>query len=743
MRFLFYSSVFLILYGSLYPFDFSLNALSSNAVERFAYEWSLFSSRGDQLGNIALFAPYGFLGILCLGGRRNRIPAILAVTVFGLVVALWLQVMQLLLPSRDAAIGDVAWNFAGIAIGMLFAWPKRVREAILQQPVGQSQLTVILFSGCWLIVELAPFVPSIDLQSFKNSLKPLFQDASFSILAFLRAVAAWTTIGYLALRALSPATALPLFGLTMCGTLLAKIVIVDNAVTLADVAAIAVAFFGALGLQKLGPRRSVFLLWFIAGYLIVAGLSPFGFHSAQDFHWLPFAGSLSGSMLLNLKALAAKVFFIGALLYVAVDCGFRLKPVVISLAAGLLVLEIAQIWVGSHTPEITDPVLAVVLGAAFFGFLNKAPASVPSGGAGISEKEESTASENNADPGPRPLDRSWLYPGTANTIVLVLATLVLAAAIQTLLGLPKVPYNVRELFGGQDSWWRLGFFALAAFSFGIGGTVAGHRVARSQLPWLALPVYAILACCFTYLLLALCVTSESLSDIAGSSNTYFFVMQKDIWGDTGKWLYTLIGSRDLIAAVERVVRFVALLGPVFIWLAIFSAVYFRVTGPRFVRPAARVRILVSSSIVYVLSGVLWLIAFRLIAFRYSSTDNLNELIQGNGAFLYLLLLLMLLNVIVVVHASLSPRLRNILGAAFIVLASLPIGWLLFRSGLSAPVEKYGITFRGADFLLGPDRREILPENVLIARWGAVQLAAVATLAFGMRIVLERRRGASR
>jgi hypothetical protein len=234
------------------------------------------------------------------------------------------------------------------------------------------------------------------------------------------------------------------------------------------------------------------------------------------------------------------------------------------------------------------------------------------------------------------------------------------------------------------------------------------------------------------------MTSESLADIAGSSNTYFFVMKKGVWGDTGIWLYTLIGSQSLIAAIERVVRFTALLGPVFVWLAIFSAVYFRVTGARFVRPAARIRIMLSSLIVFTLSGAIWLYAFRLIAFQYSSTDNLNELIQGNGVFLYLLLLLIMLNVIAVVHVTVSPGPKKIFFTTIIVSGSLPIGWLLFSSGLSAPVEKYGITFRGADFLLGPDRREILPESILMIRWGIIQIGAVAALAFGMRILLPGR-----
>lgn len=148
--------------------------------------------------------------------------------------------------------------------------------------------------------------------------------------------------------------------------------------------------------------------------------------------------------------------------------------------------------------------------------------------------------------------------------------------------------------------------------------------------------------------------------------------------------------------------------------------------------------MLSSLIVFTLSGAIWLYAFRLIAFQYSSTDNLNELIQGNGVFLYLLLLLIMLNVIAVVHVTVSPGPKKIFFTTIIVAGSLPIGWLLFSSGLSAPVEKYGITFRGADFLLGPDRREILPESILMIRWGIIQIGAVAALAFGMRILLPGR-----
>src|SRR3546814_1943944 len=48
-------------------------------------------------------------------------------------------------------------------------------------------------------------------------------------------------------------------------------------------------------------------------------------------------------------------------------------------------------------------------------------------------------------------------------------------------------------------------------------------------------------------------------------------------------------------------------------------------------------------------------------------------------------------------------------------ASLPVGWLLLDNGLAPEVHKYGHVFSGVDFLLGPDREELLPRSVLMLR----------------------------
>ena len=117
MPFLFYFSLGLIVYGSLYPFDFSLTAMGNVDIGHFLADWRLFSSRGDLLGNVGLFLPYGFFGMLAVRAEQSRSARFVALAVFGLFAAAWLQFMQLALPSRDAALGDVIWNAVGMSLG--------------------------------------------------------------------------------------------------------------------------------------------------------------------------------------------------------------------------------------------------------------------------------------------------------------------------------------------------------------------------------------------------------------------------------------------------------------------------------------------------------------------------------------------------------------------------------------------------------------------------------------------------
>lgn len=102
----------------------------------------------------------------------------------------------------------------------------------------------------------------------------------------------------------------------------------------------------------------------------MAGLAPFELRPAPvAFEWLPFRGFLGGSMLADVSSLLEKFFNYGALIWLLGAGGIAAGrvPVAVSVAAvvGLTAgLEVAQTVIVGRTPEITDPLLALLIGVA-------------------------------------------------------------------------------------------------------------------------------------------------------------------------------------------------------------------------------------------------------------------------------------------------------------------------------------------------------------------------------------------
>ena len=160
-----------IAYGSLYPFDFDFAELSERTLEAFLGSWRARSSRGDLLGNIILFMPFGFIGTIATVDRSHALRRAVLVLVAAAIFATVLQFAQLYLPSRTAALNDVFWNLLGTAVGCLggIVLSKHVGDWLRQ---GQGlQLVPLAFLGCWAALRLNPFIPSIDFQAIKTSLK--------------------------------------------------------------------------------------------------------------------------------------------------------------------------------------------------------------------------------------------------------------------------------------------------------------------------------------------------------------------------------------------------------------------------------------------------------------------------------------------------------------------------------------------------------------------------------------------
>lgn len=707
----------LIAYGSLYPFDFAPPAVPAAAWAAFASQLRMPRSLGDILGNIALFVPFGVAGVISLPVRADakRLVATLAAA---FVVAIGLQAAQLYLPSRTAALGDVVWNMAGAAAGAALARHLVPRLEGERVPFAWLPLMIV---ALWLAAELIPFVPSLDWQAIKQAAKPLAR-ADFSIVAMVLHAVGLILAGEAMQRVLTGGRALLGLAALTVVVVVGKVVVVTQHL---DASVLAGLALGWLVWVLLRTRSDVGRVSVIAPALVlayaVAALAPFEFAGSPNaFNWVPFGDSLHGSMLLNARALASSVLVFAGVAWLARDAGGSARGAGIGLAILALILELAQIYVRGRSPGVTEPLLALLVGFV----IHALPAERPR------PQRRVAPADTPAVQATLPRDaspRGWRSWSTA----LVLVCTGIAVAIMVGLRMPGIPYNVAELFRASGSFPALLVFALALLWTGAGPPVIANRVATdARRDWL-LPVFAFGAGLVSLLLLWLSVTEESLNDITGSSNLYWFVTKKDLWGSAMREAFLALGSPGVVGFVERCVRYASLYGPIVaIPTVMFLVLETRSAGV----PSAR------RLAIWLVTCAAWLWLCKAIAFDWSSTDNLNELVArngffglGGGGYLYLLLVVLCANFVLLARAPLRPAWIAI--AVVVTVLLVPIGWWLLTHGLEPEVRKYGLVFSGTQFLLGPDRRHLLSEEVLFLRWTVVQLGAIAVAAAGARLAL--------
>jgi len=700
----------LIVYGSLYPFDIAKP--EPDALRRLFHDWTLISTRGDMLGNLALFVPWGLAGMLTVAPRRGARRALFVTAFAGFVLALACQIAQLWVPSRSAALADVVWNMLGVAAGLVLG-----REALRRMAVnaGASAASIAAAGllGAWLLAYWLPLVPSIDLQLLKDNLKAVLNVGAFSFGAFMPALAMALMSGYLLGRLVgirASLVGLPAWlALAAVGKLFIHAAHVDISSPLGFIAG--AALWWASPWVDAQRRTAIVALVLIAAYT-VQGLSPFEFRDIPEaFSWSPMAAMLEGSMLSNAQALVDSVLIFTSFLYLVQISGGRPAVASLGLAVWVLGIEMVQIFIVSRTADITLPLLVILLGQAFRMSRLPSLAAAPQVEAALPAPHATRSG------------RSILRPLFIALAVVALTVIGLSAMLR----LPGIPYNVRELFLRDGHPLALAAFALALLWAGAGSAWLGTGVARTRHPGLLLPPLVLAVSLISLLLLWMSVTTESIGDISGSSNLYWFVTNKDTWGATWRAIFLSLDAPGFISFLERCVRYSALYAPLPIFLGLMIAVR-RWPSSEPARPSRVLGVLVSALL------TLWLC--KAVAFDWSSTDNLNELIArdgewgwGGGGYLYALLALISLNSLFLAE-GIGAHARALLGSLLFTAVAVPLGWWLLNQGLEQEVEKYGSVFSGAQFLLGPDRSHALPAQVLFVRWAAVQVSATLVIATG-------------
>lgn len=694
----------LAVYGSLYPFRW----LDARQPWRVLLTVPAHVSRSDILGNVALFVPIGASGALAL--RRSRFGS-LFVLASGGALAVGLQVAQLWTSGRTAALYDAVWNVAGLVVGLLAARLLSGAPATrLRGDLAWGPATALLVVAAWFGSELLPLVPSLDWQHVKDNLRPL-----------LRGLEGWSTLPMIGagLRTLVAGEAL-VVALGMVGALallpLGGLLLVGKAVVVGQTLDPGVALGVALGVGLIllgqvltAPRRRLLLILLLPAGMAALALLPFDPYAARlPADWVPFAGLLRGDMLLNAQALAGRLFLYGGLLWLLRVEGVRPLPATVALALWLALLESLQVVLPGQRADLTEPLWALLCGWA----LALLPAAM---------FQVAAATPSMARPRPAVIPASDTGPtGWASALRAGACVAALTAVLVAALRLPGLPYNVRELFLLDGAVPVVFVFALAVLWIGASAAWIGRALASGRSPWRFFPLAVLAATQISLGLLYCSVTAESILDIAGSNNLFHFVTQRDIWGPMFRELFLLLGPGP-VAVLERPVRYAALVGPLWFFLAFAFAVSAGLRGRR--------------ALLVVMAAAPWLWLCKGIAFDGSSTDNLNELIArqglwgtGGGGYLYALLALVCASAALLAHRW---RRRWLVAPAWlVVLAAVPLGWWLLTHGLEAQVHKYERVFSGWQFLLGPDRDHALPEAVLFWRWAAVQLGLAAAFAVG-------------
>jgi len=265
------------------------------------------TSRGDILGNIVLFMPVGFFGTLAFGRDRSLARATSRNMVIGLAVAAVLQVIQLYLPSRAPTFHDVIWNALGLILGAVAAMPPFVRRLLENQALTRIIAVPAALILLMLMARLYPFVPTIDFQAYKNALKPLLLTPEFSVVAAADQAIGWLAVGALIAAALAGRRTVLALAALVAATLFLQVIIVENVVTVTDVVGgVADVGLWAVAARRLPGRERVIGLLMLLVY-VYRGFEPHAFQAeANPFYWIPFTGSLTGSMAENARVIAGE-----------------------------------------------------------------------------------------------------------------------------------------------------------------------------------------------------------------------------------------------------------------------------------------------------------------------------------------------------------------------------------------------------------------------------------------------------
>jgi VanZ family protein len=355
----------MIAYGSLYPFQFSSPSTGPGPVHALLATWANKPGRGDFLSNILLYTPLGFFGALTLTNTRRIVTRFLTILLLGATLSISVELAQYYDVGRDTQAVDLYANVLGTAVGALagviFGAPHNWG---LLSEITDHRIPALLVLA-WAAYRLYPFVPTIDLHKYWNTLKPLLFMPNTTGYDLFRHTAIWLTIFTLLskLAAYRRMLIIPIFA---CTVLFSKILIISTSLSVAEVGGALGAYCIWIVLYPRGRVYVVVVLVLFGATVIAQRLEPFQFTTYPvPFGWIPFRSFMYGSIDVDVLSFLEKFFLYGSFIWLLVEAGVSHRSATVSVGGTLLATSIAETYLPHRSAEITDAMMALAIGGIF------------------------------------------------------------------------------------------------------------------------------------------------------------------------------------------------------------------------------------------------------------------------------------------------------------------------------------------------------------------------------------------
>ncbi len=354
--------IFLIAYGSLYPWRFEADRSIGNPLLFLLQSWRLqlsFNTARDMVVNLLLYAPLGAAGYLSMLRVRST-PLRLALPVLcGSALSVMVETLQIYDSTRVCSLIDVFCNTIGAAAGAISAAVvlyagRRTKFASLLRPEAAGSILLLL---CWGAYQVMTVAPNSRLEASSELISATWtvfavNVAMFAVEWLVAVKMAESVVGLVPARLMMAllATTLPL-----------KFVLGRHRVYWPEVVGVLLAAVLWTSLAKFRPFPNTPLALVFCLLLLVRGLVPFHFSAlAHSFNWVPFDALFDSERQTGLLIFARKIYDYGAPIWLLYRARLPIFVAGTGVALVLALTEAIQLHIPSRASEITDPLLALL-----------------------------------------------------------------------------------------------------------------------------------------------------------------------------------------------------------------------------------------------------------------------------------------------------------------------------------------------------------------------------------------------